>query len=169
MIINLPAKDAQDVKDRTYLHPRWRMYETGLDAFHQLHCVVRLRLSPLRPVRLLQINLPASRISLESFLNQIIMEIRMQACMAVKSTSVRRSLHVHRRLGLHVLEDHCLDYLRQSIQCSADMTPIITYYQPAVGLSLVRTLVWPSCVIYTKFSCGSHGLNKHIHVGTGTR
>ena len=47
MIINLPAEEAQDVKDRTYLHPHWGMYETGLDAFHQLHCIVRLQFACL--------------------------------------------------------------------------------------------------------------------------
>ncbi|KXL46833.1 MAG: hypothetical protein FE78DRAFT_145332, partial [Acidomyces sp. 'richmondensis'] len=31
---------------------------------------------------------------------------------------------------------HCLDYLRQSIQCSADLTPVIMYYQLWINGSL---------------------------------
>ncbi|KAJ5589370.1 hypothetical protein N7537_012048 [Penicillium hordei] len=40
--------------------------------------------------------------------------------------------------GTKIHIDHCLDYLRQSIQCSADMTPVILYYEPAINMSLLR-------------------------------
>ncbi|EXJ59215.1 hypothetical protein A1O7_06647 [Cladophialophora yegresii CBS 114405] len=39
--------------------------------------------------------------------------------------------------GVRVHLDHCLDYLRQSIQCSADMTPVIMYFQPWINMTLV--------------------------------
>ncbi|KAJ6142743.1 hypothetical protein N7471_002196 [Penicillium samsonianum] len=38
--------------------------------------------------------------------------------------------------GTKIHIDHCLDYLRQSIQCGADMTPVVLYYEPAINMSL---------------------------------
>ncbi|KXL43994.1 MAG: hypothetical protein FE78DRAFT_541918, partial [Acidomyces sp. 'richmondensis'] len=44
-IINLPSEEAGDVLDRTYLNPSFGLFETGLDAFHQLHCINRIRMA----------------------------------------------------------------------------------------------------------------------------
>ena len=54
MIIDLPVEEAEDIMDRTYLVPGWELYETGFDAYHQLHCIVML--SPRRPVYPAQAN-----------------------------------------------------------------------------------------------------------------
>lgn len=39
-IVNLPEAQVPDIKDRTYFRLDYQAYETGLDSFHQLHCVV---------------------------------------------------------------------------------------------------------------------------------
>ena len=42
MIINVPREEVKDVADRTYFNPEFGFYETGLDVYHTLHCVVCL-------------------------------------------------------------------------------------------------------------------------------
>jgi Domain of unknown function (DUF3328). len=156
--VNLPESDVPDVKDRTFFRTEYQAYETGLDSVHQLHCIVR----PLSPIShcLLHDGNNTNGIlepSTEGLFTRILPYLRLESardkdshrfvfirllfCAIVRSSLqffvYHKSVPLYNELTFDIHKDHCLDYLRQSIQCSADMTPVILYYEPAINMSLV--------------------------------
>jgi len=87
----LPARDANMVKGLTKQLPDGR-HVTGLDVFHQLHCLDRIR-QALHP-------------------------------------DYYTDPDGHTVNQLHT--DHCIDYLRQTIMCHGDMTPVHVHHWESV-------------------------------------
>jgi hypothetical protein len=79
------------LRDESFQNPhRGGMYRIGVDVFHTLHCINKIRMALDRDHY---------------------------------HDDLREGEHNTR---LHV--DHCLDYIRQMIQCKADLTPLPVYF-----------------------------------------
>ncbi|RDW76017.1 hypothetical protein BP5796_06838 [Coleophoma crateriformis] len=92
MNIDLPANEAEDMRDKTWKWPETELYFTGVNVFHGLHCLnmVRKALSPEYYVW------PHQSSGAEAF----------------------AKMHI----------EHCIDFIRQSLQCSADMSPMLWFW-----------------------------------------
>ncbi|KAJ5360007.1 hypothetical protein N7517_009198 [Penicillium concentricum] len=129
-IVNLPESQVPDVKDRTFFRPEYQAYETGLDAVHQLHCINQIR----------KAYAPEYYGALDKSPHGTKIHIGSSSSIDIFCASIGGD-RLYTELTFGIQKDHCLDYLRQSIQCSADMTPVVLYYEPAINMSLLRMQV----------------------------